>query len=62
MDIRLCDHGKFEPAFEIVKRQKIGMELQLFADPLLKNVKKHIAYQKERTNVWKSIDIIKEVL
>ena len=38
MDIRLCDHGKFEPAFEIVKRQKIGMELQLFADPLLKNV------------------------
>ena len=49
MDIRLCDHGKFEPAFEIVKRQKVGIELQLFADPLLKNVKKQIAYQKEQT-------------
>jgi hypothetical protein len=33
MDIRLCDHGKFEPAFEIVKRQKVGLEFQTFADP-----------------------------
>ena len=51
MDIRLCDHGKFEPAFEIVKRQKIGMELQLFADPLLKNVKNilHIKKNKQKT-------------
>lgn len=57
MDIRLCDHGKFEPAFEIVKRQKIGMELQLFSDPLLKNVKKHIAYQKEQTKNIKRLSL-----
>ncbi len=49
VDIRLCDSGDFEKAFDIIKRQKVGIEFQTFYDPLLKNVKKNIAYQKEQT-------------
>ena len=49
MDIRLCDNGDFDKYLEVVKRQKVGLEFQTFADPRLKNVKKKIAYQKEQT-------------
>ena len=42
MDIRLCDSGKFDNAIDIIKHQKVGIEFQTFADPLLKNVKKEI--------------------
>lgn len=45
-DIRLCDNCEFDKYFEIVKRQKVGLEFQTFANPSLKNVKKQIAYQK----------------
>ena len=49
MDIRLCDHSKFDVILEMAKRQKVGIEIQTFENPLIKNVKKHIAYQKEQT-------------
>ncbi len=47
VDIRLCDSGKFDNALEIIKRQKIGIEFQTFADPLLKNVKREVIHEKE---------------
>jgi len=45
-DIRLCDNCDFDRYLEIVKRQKVGLEFQTFANPSLKNVKKQVAYQK----------------
>ena len=49
MDIRLCDDGLFDAALEIVRKEKIGLEFQTFAEPHLKNEKKIIAEQKEKT-------------
>ena len=46
-DIRLCDNCEFEKYFEIVKRHKVGLEFQTFANPSLKNVKKQVRYQKD---------------
>ena len=46
MDIRLCDDFELDKCLEIVKRQKIGLEFQTFAEPFLKNVKKEIAREK----------------
>ena len=44
-DIRLCDSGKFDNAIDIIKHQKVGIEFQTFADPLLKNVKQETIRQ-----------------
>ena len=46
-DIRLCNNGNFDKYLEIVKRQKVGIEFQTFADPFYKNVKKEVAREKE---------------
>lgn len=47
MDIRLCDNCQFDKYLEIVKRQKVGIEFQTFADPFYKNVKKEVARENE---------------
>lgn len=52
MDIRVCDNGnlaKFDAYIDMVKKYKIGIELQTFAEPHLKNEKKLIKTQKEAT-------------
>ena len=49
VDIRLCDNGEFDRYLDIVKRHKTGIELQTFAGPFLKNIKKEIAREKELT-------------
>ena len=47
MDIRLCDNCEFDKYLEIVKRQKVGLEFQTFANPHLKKVKREVAREKE---------------
>lgn len=52
VDIRVCDSGgleKFYKYFDIVKKYKVGIELQTFAEPHLKKEKKLIAIQKAAT-------------
>ena len=52
MDIRVCDNGnleKFDQYLDMVKKYKIGIELQTFAEPHLKNEKKLLNMQKLAT-------------
>lgn len=52
MDIRVCDNGnleKFDQYLDMVKKYKIGIELQTFAEPHLKNEKKLLNMQKVAT-------------
>lgn len=50
MDIRVCDSlAKFDEYLDMVKKYKIGIELQTFAEPYLKNEKKLIKTQKKAT-------------
>ena len=50
-DIRVCDNvlDYFDKTLELVKKYKVGIELQTFAEPHLKNEKKLIAIQKAAT-------------
>ena len=52
MDIRVCDNGnleKFDQYLDMVKKYKIGIELQTFAEPHLKNERKLLNMQKMAT-------------
>ena len=52
MDIRVCDNGnleKFDQYLDMVKKYKIGIELQTFAEPHLKNERKLLNAQKAAT-------------
>ena len=52
MDIRVCDRGnldKFDEYIDMVKKYKIGIELQTFSEPHLKNSKKLLGTQKTAT-------------
>ena len=42
MDIRLCDDGNLDEALKILKDEKVGVEVQAFHDPRMKNIKKEI--------------------
>lgn len=52
VDIRVCDNGnleKFDQYLAMVKKYKIGIELQTFAEPHLKNERKLLNVQKAAT-------------
>ena len=47
MDIRFCTDSNFDQDIELIKKHKIGVEVQEFYDPFIKNLAKTLKHQKE---------------